>query len=178
MEITRRNFVKFGCALAACAALPNFARASLTAPARSLHLYNTHTSETLKTVYWEQGEYIPEALAEINHILRDHRNNEIKAIDKDLLDLLVSLHNRLDSSKPFEIISGYRSPASNAMLHEHSHGVASKSQHLLGKAIDIRLTDRPLTKLRDVAMTMQQGGVGYYPASNFVHVDTGKVRWW
>ena len=162
-----------------CSLLPSFAVASYaSAPSRSLAFYNTHTGETLKTVYWEKGFYIVDSLREVNHVLRDHRTNEAKAMDTDLLDLLYVLHQRIESGKPFEIISGYRSPKSNMQLHEHSNGVAFKSLHMEGKAIDIRLQDRPLKNLRAMAMQLQQGGVGYYPGSDFVHVDTGAVRYW
>ncbi len=181
--LTRRKLLKAGFAFAAASALPNFAHATFAKnmwqePVRSLSFYNTHTGESLKTVYWEKGNYVLDALGEINHVLRDHRTGDVHAIDPNLLDILAKLHAKLDSRKPFEVISGYRSPRTNEMLHEHSSGVASKSQHILGKAIDIRLTDRPLTSLRDEALAMGQGGVGYYAASDFVHVDTGKVRSW
>jgi len=178
MEYTRRHLIKASLAFAAVSAVPAFARASLPDFSRSLHFYNTHTGESLKTVYWEQGTYISEALGDINHILRDHRTGDVKPIDPQLLDVLFKLHARMQSRKPFEIISGYRSPYSNAMLHERSHGVAKNSLHMQGKAIDIRLIDRPLTALRDAAIAMQQGGVGYYAASDFVHVDTGRIRRW
>ena len=164
--------------LGACAAIPSLARASLSAPERSLHFYNTHTGESLKTVYWQDGKYIGEALKDISYVLRDHRTNDMENIDPKLLDLLTDLHKELDSRKPFEVISGYRSPRTNALLHSHSNGVASKSLHMQGKAIDIRLTDRSLSTVRKAALSMGQGGVGYYPSSNFVHVDTGDVRHW
>ena len=176
--LSRRSFLKGGLALAACAAVPAFARASFTEPARSLHFYNTHTGETVKTVYWEEGAYLPDALKDISYVLRDHRTGDMEAMDKRLLDTLATLHQTLGSRKPFEVISGYRSPRSNALLHAHSNGVASNSMHLYGKAIDIRLTDRSLASVRNAALAMQQGGVGYYPSSNFVHVDTGPVRRW
>ncbi len=156
---------------------PSFAHASLPA-SRKLHLYNTHTGESLKTVYWEKGAYIPEALTHINRVLRDHRTGDIRPMDTSLLDLIELLHRRMGSKKPFEIISGYRSPRSNAMLYEHTSGVAVNSLHMYGRAIDIRLSDRHTKHLRDMAWNLQLGGVGYYPASNFVHVDTGAVRNW
>jgi uncharacterized protein YcbK (DUF882 family) len=178
-HVTRRDLIKTTLAAAAVSLVPSFARASLAAaPARSLQFYNTHTAESLKTVYWENGSYIPEALGSINHILRDFRTNTVKPIDPRLLDLLASLHNRLDSNTPFEIISGYRSPQTNAALHARSSGVASHSMHIEGKAIDIRLTDKPLAMLHNAALAMNAGGVGYYPGSDFVHVDTGRVRHW
>lgn len=177
--LTRRTLLQ-GCLTAvACSLMPSFASALVSQPeARSLAFYNTHTGETLNTVYWEKGIYIPENLNCINHILRDHRTGDIREMDPRLLDLIHAVHTRLESGRPFEIISGYRSPKSNMQLYEHSSGVAFKSMHMEGKAIDLRLADRSLKTVRAAAMLMQQGGVGYYPASNFVHIDTGAVRYW
>ena len=133
------------------------------------------------TAYCCGGEYQPEALKEINHILRDFRANEIKPIDPGLLDLLHELGGTLETDQPFHIISGYRSPHTNAMLRarggEHT-GVASSSLHMVGKAIDIRVPGVKLDHLRGAARSLKLGGVGYYPSSNFVHVDTGRVRAW
>lgn len=146
---------------------------------RCLSLYNTHTGENIKNItYWEQGTYRQESLQRINHLLRDHRTGEVKAIDPDLLDILHALHNRTHANTPFEIISGYRSPATNRKLHAHSSGVAKNSLHMAGQAIDIRLPGCSLANLRKAAASMKQGGVGYYPQSNFIHVDTGRVRYW
>jgi uncharacterized protein YcbK (DUF882 family) len=147
---------------------------------RSLAFDNLHTGEKLDVTYWAQGTYIPGALAEVNTILRDFRTGEKHPIAPDLLDLLALLRGRMDSGESFKVISGYRSPATNAMLREaHAHsGVASRSLHMQGKAIDIRLSSRPLTSLRDAALALRAGGVGYYPASDFVHVDVGRVRRW
>jgi len=178
MNLTRRNVIKASLALAVCGMAPSFARASLPDTARKLHFYNTHTGESLAAVYWEKGEYNSEALKDIAYVLRDHRTQDMSPIDPHLLDILTDLHQRLGSSRPFEVISGYRSPRSNAMLHEHSNGVAVNSLHMYGQAIDIRLADRSLSHLRNAAWDMQRGGVGYYPASNFVHMDTGRVRRW
>jgi uncharacterized protein YcbK (DUF882 family) len=132
----------------------------------------------LKTVYWQGGGYIPSSLAEINHVLRDHRTGDKHEIDPRLLDLLCDLRLRLDSRESFQIISGYRSPATNSMLHAKSDGVATRSLHLDGKAVDIRIPGRELSLLRKTALAMKAGGVGYYPSSNFVHVDVGRVRSW
>lgn len=147
---------------------------------RMLAFDNLHTGEKLNTAYWAQGQFLPDALAEVNHVLRDFRSGEVHAISPQLLDLLAVLRARLETASPFSVISGYRSPATNAMLHgenEHS-GVASKSLHMQGMAIDIRVNGRPLSGLRDVALAVRVGGVGYYPASDFVHVDVGRVRRW
>jgi uncharacterized protein YcbK (DUF882 family) len=147
---------------------------------RSLSLHHLHTGERLTTQYFAQGDYQPRALAEVNHVLRDWRTNDIYPIDPALLDLLTELHRVSGSSQPFDVICGYRCPATNAMLARHSEAVSPRSLHLKGKAIDIRLPDVPLARLRDLARGLRRGGVGYYPApaNNFVHVDTGRVRTW
>jgi uncharacterized protein YcbK (DUF882 family) len=150
-------------------------------PERVLSFFNTHTGERLTAAYCCGGEYQPDALAQINHILRDFRVNEIKPIDPKLLDLLHELGGTLETDRPFHVISGYRSPHTNAVLRERGGaqtGVASKSLHMVGKAIDIRVPGVKLDHLRGAARSLKLGGVGYYPASNFVHVDTGRVRFW
>jgi uncharacterized protein YcbK (DUF882 family) len=129
-------------------------------------------------VYWQKGEYLPSSLAEIQRVLRDHRTGDEHEIHSELLDLLCDLRLRLDTREPFQIISGFRSPATNAMLHAKSDGVATRSLHLDGKAVDIRIPGRALSLLRKTALSMKAGGVGYYPGSNFVHVDIGRVRSW
>lgn len=148
------------------------------APPRQLALLNLHTGERLSAAYWRAGAYLPDALAAIAKVLRDHRTGEVHAIEPRLLDVLTQLSSRLGADRPFEVISGYRSPATNAKLHARSSGVATRSLHMDGKAIDVRLPGVPLTRLRDAALEMQAGGVGYYPNSNFVHVDVGRVRRW
>ena len=148
------------------------------AGARMLAFDNIHTGEKLKIEYWAEGSYIPDALQSINHILRDYRNGELHVIEPKLLDLLSTLHARLETESAFEVISGYRSPATNAMLHAESSGVAAKSLHMKGMAIDIRLADRSLPDLHKMALNLRAGGVGYYPRSDFVHVDVGRVRTW
>jgi uncharacterized protein YcbK (DUF882 family) len=145
---------------------------------RAIFLDNLHTGESLKTLFWQDGRYVPDALQEINHVLRDYRTDEVKDIDPSLLDLLYVLRKKLDTSEPFGVISGYRSPATNAMLRQAGHGVAKHSYHMKGMAIDIRLPDHRLADLHRAALSLKAGGVGYYPASNFVHVDTGPVRHW
>lgn len=176
---SRRYFLAcLGGALAA-SGLVRPAAANLASPAvRTLAFDNLHTGERAKIAYWADGEYLPDALKEVNFILRDFRNGEIHAIDPKLLDLLNQLHSRLDTAQPFEVISGYRSPATNAMLRSEGHGTATKSLHMQGQAIDIRLTDRALADVHAVAMSLRAGGVGYYPSSDFVHVDVGRVRYW
>ncbi len=175
---SRRNFIKMAGAGLFLTSFPAWAKSILSLPERNLAFYNTHTGESSQITYWEGGTYIPDALAELNHLLRDHRTNQVTQIDHRLFDLLHALKNRLDANQPFHIISGYRSPATNASLSSRSGGVAKKSLHMQGKAIDIRLPKCALPNLRRAAVSLRGGGVGYYPGSNFVHVDVGRVRYW
>jgi len=145
---------------------------------RSLRFHHTHTGESLAVEYFSRGSYAPDALEAINRHLRDFRTGEEHVIDPSLLDLLHRIQAATHTSVPFEVISGYRSPKTNQMLREKSSGVAASSLHMQGKAIDIRLRDVPLSTLRAAALDLRAGGVGYYPDSQFVHVDTGRVRTW
>jgi uncharacterized protein YcbK (DUF882 family) len=184
--IGRRAFLGFGVVAAATALSPLGAQAAppaaaRKAPVRTLSFFNTHTGERLKATYCCDGKYEPDALKQINHILRDWRVDKVKVIDPHLLDLLHELGGTLETDSPFHIISGYRSPVTNATLRARggNHtGVASKSLHLVGKAVDIRVPGVKLDHLRGAARSLKLGGVGYYPSSNFVHVDTGRVRFW
>ena len=157
-------------------ALP-FARRAQAAAPRAISFYHTHTGERLGVVYFESGAYVPEALAALNALLRDFRTGDLCAIDARLFDTLHAL-NQACGPGTFEIISGYRSPHTNALLHARSNGVATKSLHIEGRAIDIRLAGRDTRKLRDAALALAQGGVGYYAGPDFVHIDTGRVRTW
>ena len=185
-EVGRRAFLGFGAAAAAAALLPGRAdaaapKALAKVPTRVLSFLHTHTGERLKVEYCWGGSYRPDALLEINRLLRDFRVGEVKPIDPKLLDLLHELGGTLETDQPFHVISGYRSPKTNKMLQSRggSHsGVASGSLHQVGKAIDIRLPGVKLDRLRGAARSLRLGGVGYYPSSNFVHVDTGRVRYW
>jgi uncharacterized protein YcbK (DUF882 family) len=145
---------------------------------RQLSFYHTHTSESLTVTYFREGQYVPSALAELNHFLRDFRTGDAANMDPAVFDILFDIQMESASTGTYQIISAYRSSASNEMLRDKSNGVARNSQHLLGKAIDVRLTDIDTAKLRDVALSLQRGGVGYYKKSDFVHVDTGRVRRW
>ena len=176
--ITRRDFL--GCSAAAFASLMTpraFARPH-QAGERALGFYNLHTGEKLNATYWAEGQYQPEELAAINRIMRDHRSREMTNMDLRLLDILHELQLTIGKSGHYEIISAYRSPASNKYLHSKSTGVAKRSLHMRGKAIDIRLPGVELKYLRQAALRMHAGGVGYYPDSNFIHVDTGRPRFW
>lgn len=153
--------------------------AILSAPEpKWLALHNVHTEEKLEAVYWENGAYVPDALEALNKVLRDHRTGEERAMDPQLFDLLGAIHGKTETRQPFQVISGYRSPATNAMLHERSGEVAKRSLHMDGKAMDIYLEDVALDRLRAAALAIGGGGVGYYPDTRFVHVDVGPVRRW
>ena len=175
-HFSRRRFVTALGATALTSA-PVWAHAGADAP-RALRFDNLHTNEKLSVEYFAAGRYLPDALAAVNHVLRDFRTNDVGNIDPALLDLLHRLAATVGSQLAFHVISGYRSPATNETLRQRSDGVASGSLHLRGQAIDIRLADVPLATLRDAALSMRAGGVGYYAASGFVHVDTGRVRSW
>ncbi len=175
---TRRNVLRAGSAVAlATVATPALAKLANT-DHRDLSFDNLHTGEKLRVDYWVGGDYLPDALNEINYLLRDFRTNQVHEIEPKLLDLLNLLHRKMGSGAPFQVISGYRSPKTNAILHAHSHEVATHSLHMSGMAIDIRLSDRDLKDLHEAALAMRAGGVGYYPHSDFVHVDVGRVRRW
>jgi uncharacterized protein YcbK (DUF882 family) len=180
----RRSFLKSSALLATALGVPAAARAAHAArPAdlpheRILSLYNTHTGESLKRVFWAEGKFIPEAMNDINKLLRDHRNNKIAPIDPKLLFLLDQVASQVDAKQAVHIISGYRSPESNAMLHANTSGVAKHSMHLDGKAVDVRIPGRDLAALHKAALHAGGGGVGYYPDSQFVHMDTGRLRHW
>ena len=145
---------------------------------RALRFVHTHTSERLVVEYFNHGSYLPDALADVDHFLRDFRTGDEHVIDPTLLDLLHGVAERTGTDRPFQVISGYRSPVTNGLLRQRSEGVAAHSLHMAGKAIDIRLDDVPLPKLRAAALDVRGGGVGYYPTSEFVHIDTGRIRTW
>jgi uncharacterized protein YcbK (DUF882 family) len=145
---------------------------------RSVSFVHTHTGEKLRAVYYQDGCYQADCLAQVNHLLRDFRTGDVHPIDPGLLDVLFDLQSRADRDGPFEVISGYRSAATNAMLHRRSEGVAVHSMHLEGRAIDVRLGGYPTLRLASHARALGRGGVGYYASSDFVHVDTGRVRYW
>jgi len=184
--MNRRDVLKFAGRAALNAALVGSVGAVLAQPAyatpgtgaRRLSFVNTHTGDAFRDAYWENGSYVPDAMAAINRVMRDHRSGEAHAIDPRLLDQLHDLNGVVGASAPYQIISGYRSPTTNAALHANSDGVATRSLHMDGRAIDIRVGGVDLTRLRDAALGMRAGGVGYYPDSDFIHVDTGRVRRW
>lgn len=174
----RRAFLGAGAAaLLLGGARPSFA--ALGKPRiRSVAFDNLHTGERLKVEYWVDGRYVPDALGAVDRVLRDFRTGETHPIDPRLLDLLDTLGGRLRTREPFQVISGYRSPLTNAMLRGESAGVAANSLHMQGMAIDLRVPDRALSSVRAAAVSLRGGGVGYYPRSDFVHIDVGRVRYW
>ncbi len=174
----RRDFLALGAGMLALASLGAKAGGAAKPAERILSFHNLHTGESFRAPYWVQGQYVPEVLGAIDHLLRDHRTGEVMPIDRALLDLIHALTSRLDASGPVQVISGYRSPATNRTLHARSSGVASHSLHMEGRAIDLRIEGRDLSRLRDAALALQGGGVGFYPQSGFVHVDTGRLRSW
>ncbi|MBE0582653.1 MAG: DUF882 domain-containing protein [Desulfofustis sp.] len=175
----RRSFLIASAQLAAGALLGSVPSLSAAVPATNHQLcfYHTHTGETLR-VDFNPADCSARTVRKINRFLRDHRTGEVFPIDLRLLEMLCHIQKAGRSNGTIEVISGYRSPKTNALLRQKSSGVASKSLHLQGQAIDIRLTDLKTRKLRDIAQSLKSGGVGYYPTSDFVHLDTGRVRSW
>jgi uncharacterized protein YcbK (DUF882 family) len=180
LALTRRGFMAGLAGTAAATALPAPQAWALPAlpPVRDLAFRSLHTGETFRAAYVVGGLYDPVALAGIDTVLRDWRTGESRAMDRRLLDFLFALRRRLDTDAPFEVISGYRSPKTNAKLAAKSGGVAKRSLHMRGMAIDIHLPGRPLADLHRAALALKAGGVGLYSKSGFVHVDTGRVRRW
>ncbi|MBC8553074.1 MAG: YcbK family protein [Nitrospira sp.] len=179
--MNRRSFLTMGLVAAAAFINPVKALASLDTvqdDERLISLYNPTTKESLSLVYYRKGTYHPDCMEQINHIFRDHRTGKIKPIDENLIDLLSKVQADTKTSTPFHIISGYRTPRSNALLRKTMNGVAKKSFHMYGQAADIRLPGYSLKKLRKVLMKQKMGGVGYYSKSRFIHVDVGEVRYW
>lgn len=180
-KLSRRHFLKFGILATIVGASPfrSFAAIRNYSPLeKSLSFYNIHTGESLNAVYWADGDYLPDVLNEINYIMRDYRSNEIKPIDTRLLDLLYDIHSNLGTRQSFHIVSGFRCPATNTFLYKYTSGVDKNSLHMYGKAVDIRLPGHELSSLYEVAAGQKGGGVGYYPESEFVHIDVGTVRYW
>lgn len=177
----RRRLLLTAAGAAGLALLPAAGLASMAPalPARRLRLANIHTGERIDIVYFEQGRYLSDALTEIDFLLRDFRANQAAPIERGVIDLVHAVTQRLDSNAVVEIISGYRSPDTNALLRRTGGGgVAKRSLHMDGRAIDLRIPGRDLAKVRKAALSLQGGGVGYYPGQQFVHIDNGRVRQW
>ena len=177
--MNRRQFIRMGLCASAGMLLPCPALGRIhTPPEKVLLFHHTHTGERLQFSYGRPGSYDRKTLARINYFLRDFRTGDIHSIDPALLDILCIINDTFGGSSIFEVISGYRSPKTNAALRTRSSGVARRSLHMKGQAIDIRLRGVQTAQVRDCALDIRCGGVGYYPASDFVHVDTGRVRHW
>jgi uncharacterized protein YcbK (DUF882 family) len=177
-DLKRRLMLKAGAVVCTLFAFCGAHAGMLHMHERRLSFLNLHTNERAQATYWAEGDYQTDGLLAIEKILRDHRTGEVYPIDHNLLDLLQLLQYKMGSQREFHVISGYRSPKTNEQLNAKSNGVAKRSLHMLGKAIDIRLPGHALTDLRDAALSLQAGGVGYYPGSNFIHIDTGHFRQW
>lgn len=176
---SRRMFLRGLAATIPAAVLSSpWGRLAAAVDKRELSLSHTHTHEKLSVVYYADGQLLPDSLAQINRFLRDFRTNDVHRIDPVLLDFLHSVSAAAGYRGTFEIISGYRSPKTNAMLRRKGSGVAKKSLHMQGRAVDVRMTGVDTKTLRKIAVAMKLGGVGYYPRSNFIHLDTGRVRSW
>lgn len=145
---------------------------------RRLRMYSGRTGERIDMIYWIDGDYIKDAVKEINHFMRDWRNDNVKSIDLRTIDIMAAAHNLLDVNEPYMLLSGYRSPQTNAMLRRRSRGVAKNSLHMKGQAADLRLASRSVSQIANAAMSCRAGGVGRYYGSNFVHMDCGAVRTW
>ena len=169
-------------AATAIAAAPTFSSAAGflrgAGDIRRLKMYSSKSGEQIDTIYWIDGEYITDALAEINYLMRDSRNGQIKRIDTRTIDIMAAAHNIMDVSEPYLLLSGYRSPATNAMLRRSSRNVAKNSLHMSGQAADLRLASRSVKQMARAASSCRAGGVGSYYGSNFVHMDCGTVRTW
>ncbi len=184
--VSKRDILK-GCILGAAGMMvPSFigtahATSRLAIPDAgtfNIAFLNAHTGDSFSGPYRVGDRYLPDAFDQINYVLRDFRTGEIFPIDPRVMDILCSVHYKAGAKQPFQVLSGYRSPKTNAMLRKNSEGVAKNSLHLTGQAIDIRLPEFSTRRLRDIGVKMGVGGVGYYPKSDFVHMDTGKVRIW
>ena len=186
-RLCRRKFLRVGAGVAAASALlnpvdvlahyGNMANAALE-PVRQLSMINLNTRERLSVDYWAQGRYVVDALRRINHLLRDHHDGSIHWIDPRLVDVMYGVFRMTGGCGPIEVVCGYRSPRTNARMHARHRGVAGHSMHIQGKAVDIRMPGCGLEMLHRAALALRAGGVGFYPASNFGHVDPGPVRTW
>lgn len=179
-KLQRKNFILPALLGVVLVSIATLSQGTVATNERQLSFYHTHTGKQLDVVYWQDGGYSDAALEDINRFLSDFRTGDIVEIDPHLLDVIYDVRAALDSDGTYQVISAYRSPKTNEMLRGNSasSGVAKKSQHLLGRAIDVRLEGVSTAKLRDAAIRLQRGGVGYYEASDFVHMDTGRVRRW
>ncbi|MDP5216160.1 MULTISPECIES: YcbK family protein [Ruegeria] len=145
---------------------------------RRIRMYSGRTGERIDMIYWIDGDYIKDAVKEVNHFMRDWRTDQVKSMDLRTVDIMAAAHNLMDVSEPYMLLSGYRSPQTNAMLRSRSRGVAKNSLHMKGQAADLRLSSRSVGQIARAAQSCRAGGVGRYSRSNFVHMDCGDVRNW
>lgn len=145
---------------------------------RRIKMYSGRTGERIDMIYWIEGKYIKDAVREVNYFMRDWRTDDIKSMDLRTVDIMAAAHNLLDADEPYMLLSGYRSPRTNAMLRSRSRGVAKNSLHMSGQAADLRLNSRSTSQMARAAISCHGGGVGRYSGSNFVHMDCGVVRNW
>jgi len=181
-SIDRRSFLGIAGATLGGVLMPSLGNvasaANFSSGARRLSFRNAHTGESFSGVYRVGRKYLPDAFKQINMVLRDFRTDQVYPMDPRIIDIIYSVHRMTGQSTPFEIISGYRSPKTNNMLRSTSNGVAKKSLHMEGRAIDLRMEGFSTKRIRDIAASLEAGGVGYYSKSNFVHMDSGDVRTW
>ncbi|PWW10176.1 uncharacterized protein YcbK (DUF882 family) [Mangrovibacter plantisponsor] len=179
LDHNRRRLLTLGGIALGAAVLPGQAFATLSTPRpRILMLNNLNTGESIKAEFFDGSRYIKDELSRLNHFFRDYRANRVRDIDPKLFDQLYRLQGLLGTRKPVQLISGYRSLDTNNELRAHSKGVAKQSYHTKGQAMDFHIEGLSLSNVRKAALSMRAGGVGYYPRSNFVHIDTGPVRHW
>ena len=177
-EMSRRRLLLGAGCLMGASLLSFPAQASRSTSGRELSFFNLNTGERVRASYWEDGHYLSDGLAELNHIFRDYRRNEVFNIDRRLFDQLFLLQHKLGRKGEIQLISGYRSPRTNDQKRRKSRGVAKQSLHMAGQAVDIRIPGVDLSRIRSAGLALNRGGVGYYPRSNFVHIDTGPTRHW
>lgn len=180
IHLSRRNFLTSMAGAAFTLATPGAIAAAkpVSVRDRELSFHNIHTGEKLSAAFWSDGKYLDDGVEEISWLLRDHRAGVASTMDPKLLDLLHQLQTTVGHQGEFQVISGYRSPATNKMLNKNTSGVAKRSYHMLGQAIDVRLPGFDTRQLHKAAISLKGGGVGYYSSSNFVHMDVGRVRYW
>jgi uncharacterized protein YcbK (DUF882 family) len=177
-ETSRRGFLKLMAGGIGLALAPDLLKAAILRE-RYLFFHNPNTDETVRRVYWTPRDgYVREAIGEISRGLRDHHNNQVKMFDPNVLDQLFAMQLQLGLGRPIHVISAYRSPATNQVMCERSRGVARNSYHVQAMALDIRVPGGRIWDVRQAAIALGSGGVGYYPGSNFVHIDSGPVRYW
>ncbi|WP_297771670.1 DUF882 domain-containing protein [uncultured Roseovarius sp.] len=179
--ISRRGVLQIFAATAISAA-PTFSNAAGflrgAGDIRRVRMVSPRTGERLDTIYWIEGDYLKDAVREISLFMRDWRTNQVRNIDLRTIDIMAASHNLLDASEPYTLLSGYRSPQTNAMLRSRSRGVAKNSRHMVGEAADLRLGSRSVSQIYRAGVACGGGGVGRYSGSNFVHMDCGPVRTW